>query len=517
MISYNKQIQHNAQLVIPMAGKSKRFYDAGYNSPKSLIDVFGEHILTHIVKNFDFISDVLVIVSVDDLKRYSLDKLDYLADNRIKVVGIENHTKGPSYSILMAQRFIKQELPILVHYCDVFANWNIGETFSTLQLSDAIFLSFKGFHPSRMNGTTYAYAKLEPGQQRRIQDIREKRSFTEDFEKEDASTGIYGFKSGELLLQAIEIQVSEANQVNGEFYTSLTLDSLVRNGFEVLVQEVDVFHAWGTPTDLQDFIYYSKCIASLTTVSPKWVAVVNHNAVILAAGKSSRLKIKSGQPKQLKQITDDFKLMDYARYLVSDVSLVHLVARNEVYPVNYWNLNEKNLKLLSHSTESQLDSVMAAQDIIATSVKPITFLASDNIVIFDEIFNLDELANECDVLVWTSQNYPFAKKDPDKYSWVRINDDGGVEKSIRKSRPPNFNEWRLVIGNFTFRTNEILSTLIDYVSNNFESYNFELMLDDLISVAKNFNFEVKIVEVSQFITLGTKSEENIFDYYQTRQ
>ena len=177
MISYNKQIQHNAQLVIPMAGKSKRFYDAGYNSPKSLIDVFGEHILTHIVKNFDFISDVLVIVSV---------------------VGIENHTKGPSYSILMAQRFIKQELPILVHYCDVFANWNIGETFSTLQLSDAIFLSFKGFHPSRMNGTTYAYAKLEPGQQRRIQDIREKRSFTEDFEKEDASTGIYGFKSGEL-------------------------------------------------------------------------------------------------------------------------------------------------------------------------------------------------------------------------------------------------------------------------------------------------------------------------------
>lgn len=129
--------------------------------------------------------------------------------------------------------------------------------------------------------------------------------------------------------------------MNGEFYTSLTLDTLVKNGFEVLVQEVDVFHAWGTPTDLQDFIYYSKCLAYLTTVSPKWAAVVNHNAIILAAGKSSRLKINSGQPKQLKQITDDFKLMDYARYLVSDVSLVHLVARNEVYPVNYWNLNEK--------------------------------------------------------------------------------------------------------------------------------------------------------------------------------
>jgi choline kinase len=498
-----------------MAGKSKRFYDSGYNTPKSLIEIAGEQILSHILKNFYFISDVLIIVSFDDLKRYSLEKLDYLSDIRIKVVGIESHTKGPSYSIFMAKSYIKQDLPILVHYCDVFANWNVGETFSTLQLSDAIFLSFKGFHPSRMNGTLYAYARLQPGQNRKIQDILEKNSFTEEFDKEDASTGIYGFKSGRLLLQAIEIQLKEANQINGEFYTSLTLGSLVRNGFEVLVQEVGVFHAWGTPTDLQDFIYYSTCLESLATTSPKWAALVNHNAVILAAGKSLRLKIKNGQPKQLKQITNDLKLMDYARYLVSDVSLVYLVARNEVYPVNYWKLDEKNLKLLSHGTESQLDSVMIAQSIISTSNKPVTFLASDNIVLFDKVFNLDKLANECDVLVWTSQNYPFAKKDPDKYSWVRINDDGGVEKSIRKSRPPNFNEWRLVIGNFTFRTNEILSTLIDDVSNNFENDNFELMLDDLIPVAKKLNFEVKIIEVPQFITLGTKSEENIFNYYQS--
>jgi hypothetical protein len=136
---------------------------------------------------------------------------------------------------------------------------------------------------------------------------------------------------------------------------------------------------------------------------------------------------------------------------------------------------------------------------------------------FDTVFNLEILANECDVLVWTSLNYPFAKKNPDKYSWVRINDNGGVEKAIRKSRPPNLNEWRLMIGNFTFRTNEILSTLIHDVSNNFENYNFELMLDDLIPVAKKFNFEVKIIEVPQFLTLGTKSEENIFDYYQSVQ
>jgi hypothetical protein len=126
---------------------------------------------------------------------------------------------------------------------------------------------------------------------------------------------------------------------------------------------------------------------------------------------------------------------------------------------------------------------------------------------------IDSLINQCDLLVWTSENYPFSKKDPEKYSWVKINDDGGVEQSIRKARPSNFEEWRLVIGNFTFRNNEILTRLIDFVSDNFESYNFELMLDDLISVAKELNFEVKTVEVPVFLTLGTRNEEELFNYY----
>ena len=53
-IKYNAHQFLDAQLVIPMAGKSKRFFDAGYTKPKWLINVFDKSILGHIIKNNEF-------------------------------------------------------------------------------------------------------------------------------------------------------------------------------------------------------------------------------------------------------------------------------------------------------------------------------------------------------------------------------------------------------------------------------------------------------------------------------
>lgn len=496
-----------------MAGRSKRFYDSGYNKPKSLIEVFGTDMLNHIIKNFEFISDILIIVRKVDLVKFSMGELDYLADKKIQIVGIDDHSKGPSYSILMAENFINRDLNSLVHYCDVFVNLNCEEMFGKLNQADALFVSFKGFHPSRLNSTTYAYAKSKELEPNLISEIREKRSFSQNPENENASTGLYGFKTGELLLTAIKHQLDQDNQVNGEFYTSLTLDTMIQNGGKVLIHECEVFNAWGTPTDLRDYIYYSTCINHIESFDQGLISVIDHNAVILAAGKSSRLKIHDGMPKQLKKITNSLNLIDCARCLVQKNSDIYLVARQEVYPDNYWDLPLDNIKLLPHGTESQLNSVVLGQQLVVSREKMITYLASDNLVIFDKPIKFDSNFNNCDVIIWTSENYPYAKKDPEKYSWVKINDDGRIEESIRKKRPPNFIDWRLVIGNFTFKSSLILDTLINQLSENTESYGFELMLDDLIPIARDLNLEIRTIEIPYFITLGTHIEEDVYNYF----
>jgi len=513
MIRYNSHPKIEAQLIIPMAGHSKRFYDAGFNKPKSLIDVFGRNILEHIVLNFQFFSEILIIVRDEDLIDFSIDKLDYLAKANINIVGIADHTKGPSYSILMAKEFVKADLTTLVHYCDVFVNLDCSQIFTLLKHTDATFISFDGFHPSRVNGTDYAYAKLDGLNPSKVNEIREKRSFTQDPEKEHASTGLYGFKSGKFLLESVVQQIIEDNQINGEFYTSLTLETILKNHGEVLIQEAESFHAWGTPTDLRDFLYYVQCI-NMIIASEKWfIPVINHRAVILAAGKSSRLKIAHDQPKQLKQITNNLKLIDFARKLVSKTSDLYLVTRQEVYSENSWNLPQYNYKLLPFGTESQLNSVIIGQKLLVNSSGHITFLASDNIVIFDKPVDLESQIIDCEIIVWISENYSFARKEPEKYSWVKINDDGGVEQLSRKTRPSNFIEWRLVIGNFTFKSEEVLNNLLDQISSSTENSHSELLLDDLISVAKDLNLKIKTIQIPYFITLGTKTEEKIFDYF----
>jgi bifunctional N-acetylglucosamine-1-phosphate-uridyltransferase/glucosamine-1-phosphate-acetyltransferase GlmU-like protein len=512
-IKYNYCQPLDAQLVIPMAGKSKRFFAVGYTKPKWLIDILDKSILGHIIKNNEFFSSILIIVNNEDLLNFNLDQLSELKHENIQVVGIEAHEKGPSYSILMAERYLKMDKKILVHYCDVFINWEIGKTISDLENADAIFLSFTGFHPTRLNGTTYAYAKLIDGSLNIIEDIREKQSFTKDYNEEQASTGVYGFSSGEFLLDSIKLQVLTSNHLNGEFYTSLTLGSIIKNGGKVLMQEVEVFYGWGTPTDLHDFVYYSQGIENLCSFTKKLTPMINHNAVLLAAGKSSRLRLKNKKPKQLKIVIDSLRLIDFSRFLVTNNSQVYLVAREEVYPSNLWDLPSKNIKLVPYGTESQLDSVIVGLSLISDLDKMISFLATDNIVICDKSNYFDFEIAEFDLLIWTSFDYPFAKKDPEKYSWVKINDSGAVEKVIRKARPPNYTEWCLVTGNFTFKSAEILNNLIDKISINNYEYGYELMLDDLLQIAIMLNLKIKTLEVLNFMTLGNEAEEDIFDYY----
>jgi hypothetical protein len=85
-------------------------------------------------------------------------------------------------------------------------------------------------------------------------EIKEKGSFTARPEDEYASSGIYGFSTGNLMLESIVEQVNLKLQINGEFYTSLTHEVMLRNNKKIAIQYMNLFYAWGTPEDLEFFL-----------------------------------------------------------------------------------------------------------------------------------------------------------------------------------------------------------------------------------------------------------------------
>ena len=493
-----------------MAGKSQRFFDAGYSKPKGLIEFFGLPMVGHILKVFEKFDDVVIIVSDKDFLEYNLVELLASLHPNIKIARIKQHSLGPSFSILQAMEFIDLEKKIIVHYCDFSGVWDPWETVDLLNKFDGVLLSFIGFHPTRINGTKFAYAKINS--ENTLLEIKEKESFSLNPEIENASSGVYAFSTGALMLDAIKEQIRMNLHINGEFYTSLTFKALLLKNKRIHVQNMKRFFGWGTPEDLENYIYYLKTCESIKNIDENNF-VIEHNAVILAAGKSTRLRLPGQRPKQSKLILNKIKLIDFSKNLVSNKEDTFLVSTQEIYPINVWGLPTENLKILTHASESQISSVQIGLSLIKNKRIPITFLASDNIVKIDKrIFN-DLLTNGTDMIVWTHGNYPFAKVFPDQYSWVKINDDSIIEQGVYKKAPKDLRNWKLITGNFTFRDFSIISDLINSLQNRLEKIDREPILDDLVEIALEMGLNIRACDLSEYITLGSDLENKVFDYF----
>ena len=501
----------NTQVVIPMAGKSQRFFDYGYTKPKSLIEFNGLPMIGHILKIFKDFDDILVIANTHDFNKYDLQNFVSKLHKGAKVINIDTHNLGPSFSILKAKDQISITKKIIVHYCDFSGTWNPIETINLLNTYDGVFVTFSGFHPSKINKTKFAYGKTDGTN--RLLKIKEKGSFTSNPENELASSGIYGFASGEMLIGAISDQIASNLQINGEFYTSLTQEVMLNKNKNIVTQNMESFSAWGTPEDLESFMYFTQSCSFINKVSSIINPVIDHTGIILAAGKSLRLKLNNEKPKQLKNIVNESNLLDYSKKLIIDKSNIFLVATSKVYPKNIWNLEKDNLAVLSHATESQLSSVQIGLSLLKNKNSPVTFLASDNLIHFEENFKISEKLSGCDILVWAAKDYPISTVQPDQYSWIKVNDENIIENVIYKKSPVDLRNWKIITGNFTFRTADLVYFLIDKFEDLYSKLQREPILDDLIGVALEVNMAVKVLDVPNFMTLGSEMENDTFDYY----
>lgn len=59
------------------------------------------------------------------------------------------------------QKSISLNKKIIVHYCDFSGVWDPHETVRLLDNNDGVFVTFTGFHPSRSNGTKFAYCTID--------------------------------------------------------------------------------------------------------------------------------------------------------------------------------------------------------------------------------------------------------------------------------------------------------------------------------------------------------------------
>lgn len=510
------------QLVIPMSGFGERFRSRGYSVPKPLIEVGGKPIIEHILNMFPGVSKVFFICN-----RQHLDTVEYrMAETLLKlnphaeIVAIPPHTTGPVGAILSGISELKLDpmAPVIVNYCDFCCYWDFTEFLNHIEVSgaDGCIPAYRGFHPHSDGPTNYAYLRESSGV---ITDISEKAPFTDNKTEEYASSGTYYFRNANIMHTCFQWQIENNLHINGEYYVSLAYKYLFDHDKLVTVYPLKYFMQWGTPDDLEDFLYWYDAFTKINRKCDLSRSYLSDVTVVAMAGSGERFLCEGySTPKPLINVGGMPMVSRAVQDLPPSENYIYVTTSKVVGSDRRARLLERNYPnssvfLLNEKTNGQATSVRLAIESISDERGPVIVCACDNGMVYDydsyyEILN----SGLYDVIVWGALPHPSARSNPNMYGW--IDSDGARIKRISVKRQIDDNcQNPIVMGTFTFRTAGIYKEGYRALVERNATVNGEFYIDELINDLVSIGYRCMYFKADAFICWGTPKELKTYEYW----
>jgi NDP-sugar pyrophosphorylase family protein len=422
-------------IVITLAGHSRRFKEAGYKTPKFLIEIDGKPMIDHVVEMFNLNNDRFYFV----FNEIQNNEYPELADNLrklvkwCKIVVIPEHELGPVHTAMFLTDIIEDDEPVIISYCDMFVEWNYSNFKNEIIGYDAAIPCFVGFQPASYGTTKYAYVRVDENMQ--MLELREKECFTDNRVDEYASVGIYYFKTWKLFNEtALELmRVGFGNLKEG--YVSLLSNLLVAKGLSIKITNVEKFICWGTPEDLSLYQFWSQYFLKnqFKEVSKSSSLKIQESQinVVPMAGKGSRFKkdyynvskplILIGKEPMFLKASNSFPSVDKWVFLFrADNLKKHTVLKSLVKD----NFNNPNIISVDFETSGQAATCLLAKEQIIDR-GPLFIASCDYITIYDSDKWESLIENtEVDVVIWTYRMGSMLTKNPKAFAYCKVGEDG---------------------------------------------------------------------------------------------
>lgn len=231
-------------IVIPMAGASQRFFDAGYATPKFRLDLNGASVFAHAVESFraQFESHAFLFIVAAEALEFVQGECRRLGVRDTRVVALSGPTAGQAETVERGLARTGDETPLTIFNIDTFRPGFVfpGPWYETL---DGWLEVFEG------QGANWSYVRPAPGDDPIALETAEKQPISDL-----CCTGLYHFARAGDFRAALD-QERAAPQAK-ELYVAPLYNHLIRQGARVGYHRIarDEVIFCGTPQEYQDLI-----------------------------------------------------------------------------------------------------------------------------------------------------------------------------------------------------------------------------------------------------------------------
>lgn len=526
-------------VIIPMTGYGSRFVAAGYQELKPFIRVMGRPVIEWIVKDM-YPADVNIIFVCRGehlMKDASMRERLLLLAPEAKIVSIEDWVKkGPVYDVLrgyrelLAQQAIDAQEPCIINYCDFYMQWDYAAFAKEAaeRGCDGAVPCYSGFHPNLLPEKNY-YASCLTDAQDDLIEIREKYSFEKDKTKAKHSPGVYYFASGAVMEKYCQILTEhEECAINGEYYASLPYNFMVQDGLKVWVPvNVEYFCQWGTPEDMQEFVYWTDLIRKSEAAqhtggaeSPGAEEGMPGRILIPMAGAGQRFadagyRVHKPAIMTVDRATGQEKPMVVCATkdlpgVAADGSNVIYVDRNFHQTdgvedaIRAW-YPQASFITVDHLTEGQACTCMLAEPYLDPE-QPLLIAGCDNGMDIDRD-DFDALTKECDCIVFTYRHNEAVLANPNAYGWMIADADGNITgTSIKKAISDRPMEDPAVVATFWFRRAAVFIEATKKMIAENDRINGEFYVDQTVKHVLDLGYRAKIFDIDRYVGWGTPAD-----------
>ncbi len=235
-------------IVIPMAGLSQRFIDAGFNLPKYMLYIKNKSLfnlsLSGFEQYFETCRFLFIARDIYDTKLFIQKECQTLGIRNFDIVILDKPTKGQAETVFLGleEAGIDDTEPIIIFNIDTFRkNYSIPEQTKEW---DGYLEVFWG------EGPNWSYAKTQSPDSTRVTETAEKIQISNY-----CSTGLYFFKSASLFRYAFLTENKKEISLK-EYYVAPLYNTLIAENKQIHIQLIDKNEVdfCGIPNEYYDFL-----------------------------------------------------------------------------------------------------------------------------------------------------------------------------------------------------------------------------------------------------------------------